>query len=697
MKILDHISRCRDFHIEGYAIFLFILALRFYWVIPIFFIYLYYLRKKISWYFIWAICLIILVQYVFISFRDVPKTIKSQVYITHVDQTPNYDIVTIKYHMMKFRFYAQKDQYQRNNLIFLDAKVNQFKSRTIFFGFDLKTYFMSQGVMGELDINEIEFIKSNFSFNGLKDIIDERTDHLKSKDYIKAFIFGEKSIPIEERQTYQSLGILFLFSVSGLHLYGLNILVKKKMFYFNLSQKTQKIIILSIYLLFLYLYNFSLTILRISLLYVFHWINERFYLKYTHLDLIQVTFLCLVIINPYLMYDQGVLIVYLILNFLVLLNPILHGENHWIKRFKMSGLIQLIILPFRLTANLVIIMISPLIILFLSGPAFLFAILTLITTKLDFYYMNMMEWFFLMIKRVSDYGFHFFLPALSPIKIMLYFFIIIVCFYMKKSIYKVLGIIILCFMIFMPSLKPYESKVKVMMLDVGQGDSFYFESRNCKMMIDTYQGSLDFLQNRGIYTLDYLFLTHSDTDHIKEAVDITKYLEVKKIAISPYETYPGLYGKLFPLKSDDSFTCGVFDIHVLGPIKSYDHNNDNSLVLKIKIHDKTFLFTGDIESDAEENLIQKYGVSLRSDVVKISHHGSVTSTSESFIKLLTPKIALISVGTQNRFGFPDEVVLDRLRRHHVEIYRTDIMGTVILTYDENKRKWTVHLPFEDDF
>jgi competence protein ComEC len=64
---------------------------------------------------------------------------------------------------------------------------------------------------------------------------------------------------------------------------------------------------------------------------------------------------------------------------------------------------------------------------------------------------------------------------------------------------------------------------------------------------------------------------------------------------------------------------------------------------------------------------------------------------------LTPKIALISVGTQNRFGFPDEVVLDRLRRHHVEIYRTDIMGTVILTYDENKRKWTVHLPFEDDF
>ena len=697
MKILDHISRARDLHVEGYAIFLFLLSLRFLWMIPCLILYVYLLRKKINWTLCWISCSILWLQHLWITVDHTYDSIKDQVYVNEVIRTDSYDIVIIRYQMMKYRFYASSNLYDPGDLIFIDGEVNKFRGQSIFHGFNAKNYFLSQGIMGEVDLHHIELVEKGFNFNVLKDTLSQHIDSLVSKDYIKAFIFGEKSIPIEEQKTYQSLGIIFLFSISGLHLYALTFIIKKIMFYFNLNQRTQKSLILSVYFIFLYLYSFSTTILRISLLYIFHWINDRYYLKLTHLDLIQCIFFILILFNPYLIYDQGLLIVYLILNLLVLLKPILHGKNYMVRQLKVSGLIQIVLLPFKTMNYLVLLVLMPLIVFFLSGPAFLLAVMSLFFKPIDALFFNLMTIFFKFISNLSAYGIQFFLPAIPHFLMIVYFLIILYIFYTSHSKQKIIGILVIFLLFFVQILKPYDFKTKIMMLDVGQGDTFYFESRDCKMMIDSYQGSLNFLQNRGIYHLNYLFLTHSDTDHIKEAVEITSHIKVDHIGVSYYETYPGLYGSLMPLHHRNKMTCGEFEIDVLGPIKRYENNNDNSLVLKIQVYEKTMLFTGDIENDAENDLIETYGTELKSDLLKVSHHGSITSTSDNFLELVNPTMAWISAGYENRFGFPHQEVMERLKEKSIEIYRTDQEGTILLIYDEKKRKWTVHLPFKDEF
>lgn len=696
MKILDHISRYRDLHFEGYGIFLCLLSLRFYWMIPLLIGYLFLMRRKMRWNLLLVICFIVIIQFTLISQRKIPEKIKDQVRVSQVTQTTDYDMVFINYQWMKFRFYANTDKYSKGDIIFIEADVSAFRGRTLYFGFNTKDYFLSQGVYGELNIKSIDTIRRGPSIFNLRNKLQKSLYNLSSRDYIEAFVFGENSISLEHKSTYQSLGILFLFSISGLHLYGLTYLIKKLMFYFNLNQKTQKIVIFSIYVMCLYLYDFSMTILRITILFLLHWINDRFYMKWTHLDLIQCTFLCIILINPYMVYHQGFLIVYLILNCMALLKPILNGSP-WVKKIKLTGLIQLILIPFKSIHYLSVLILMPIIVVFLSGPAFMLAIMTILIPKLDTFYRLMMDRFFTWINIISDYGLKFSLPALFPFEIMIYFIALITLFYVKKIKLKIIGISIIFSLFIFHFVIPYAPKIKVMMLDVGQGDSFYFESSDCKMMIDSYRGSVDFLQNRGIYHLDYLFLTHSDIDHMMEAEEMAKNINVKKIGISPFEEYPHMNAPIMPLNQGESITCGLFHIDVLGPIKSYPNDNDNSLVLQIKIYDKIFLFTGDIESKAEEDLINTYGYTLKSDVLKISHHGSITSSTTAFIQLVSPKMAWISVGNDNRFGFPHEEIIQRLKVYSIEIYRTDHDGMVILEYDEKRRKWFVRLPFKDDF
>jgi competence protein ComEC len=107
----------------------------------------------------------------------------------------------------------------------------------------------------------------------------------------------------------------------------------------------------------------------------------------------------------------------------------------------------------------------------------------------------------------------------------------------------------------------------------------------------------------------------------------------------------------------------------------------------------TYLFTGDIEHDAEIDLIHHYGYSLKSDVLKIGHHGSSTSTSEIFLSYVNPRFAIISLSLKNRYGFPDQEVINRLIRYDVTIYRTDLHGTILNIYSKKKSKWMFHLPF----
>ena len=122
------------------------------------------------------------------------------------------------------------------------------------------------------------------------------------------------------------------------------------------------------------------------------------------------------------------------------------------------------------------------------------------------------------------------------------------------------------------------------------------------------------------------------------------------------------------LKSGDIVSLNGFNCDVLGPLGQYDGDNNNSLVLKVKILDKIILFTGDIEKEAEDDLIKKYRNELDCDILKASHHGSKSSSSKEFLKYANPKNILISVGKNNWYGFPNNTLL----LSYSNIHRTDV-------------------------
>ena len=108
-----------------------------------------------------------------------------------------------------------------------------------------------------------------------------------------------------------------------------------------------------------------------------------------------------------------------------------------------------------------------------------------------------------------------------------------------------------------------------------------------------------------------------------------------------------------------------------------------SLVFRVTYKDWSVLFTGDIEQEAEEKLMSLYGEKLKSDLLKSAHHGSKTSSSSGFLTCVSPKLAIISVGKNNRYSHPSKETIDAYHKANIEIYRTDEMGEIIIDLAEN--------------
>lgn len=237
-------------------------------------------------------------------------------------------------------------------------------------------------------------------------------------------------------------------------------------------------------------------------------------------------------------------------------------------------------------------------------------------------------------------------------------------------------------------------------LDVGQADSILLELPNNEiMLIDAGNNSdgrkvVSYLRDKGIDTIDYLIGTHPHADHIGGLDDVIDNFEIGRIylpqVIHTSKTFEDVLlavqrkgKKITPARAGVSILNeSELKIYFLSPIKNdYDDLNHYSAVIKVDFLNKSFLFTGDAEIPNEEEMIEKYGSSLKSHVLKVGHHGSNTSTSEEFIEKVVPDYAVISVGKDNSYGHPSALVIQRLQNHGVKIYRTDLQGTIIARSD----------------
>ena len=236
-------------------------------------------------------------------------------------------------------------------------------------------------------------------------------------------------------------------------------------------------------------------------------------------------------------------------------------------------------------------------------------------------------------------------------------------------------------------------------IDVGQGDSELVCCNGEYMLIDAGEPDasdavLEYLDALGIDRLDYLVCTHGHSDHCGGLDAVVESLKVETVFTSPYAGDSPSYEIFTDTVYDagleltvpvlgESYRLGEASFSFIGPLEDYDNLNDDSLVMRLEYGDTSFLFTGDMTSKAEKDLIND-GADLRCDVLKVGHHGSSGSSCYQFLYEAQPGIGVISCEKGNSYGHPHEETLSRLNDADVTVYRTDLEGSIVIFSDGMK-------------
>ncbi|CUN71218.1 ComEC/Rec2 family competence protein [Clostridium disporicum] len=242
--------------------------------------------------------------------------------------------------------------------------------------------------------------------------------------------------------------------------------------------------------------------------------------------------------------------------------------------------------------------------------------------------------------------------------------------------------------------------MKVHYIDVGQGDATLVQVNGKNLLIDagpnkSADSLVEYIKGIGVTTIDHVIATHPHEDHIGGIDEIFDAFEVKNFYSPKVEhttktfekminavTNEGL--KITTIKAGDGSKIDLGDgtkVEIFSPVDDkYNELNDYSPIMKITFGENSFLFTGDAEKLVEKQVIAN-GENIDADVLKVGHHGSTTSSSEDFIKEVSPDIAVIPVGEGNDYGHPHKEILELLEKNNINLLRTDFEGTIILESD----------------
>ncbi len=243
-----------------------------------------------------------------------------------------------------------------------------------------------------------------------------------------------------------------------------------------------------------------------------------------------------------------------------------------------------------------------------------------------------------------------------------------------------------------------KSNLEAHFIDVGQGDCELLICGGKTALIDCgerdyYEQVIKYIADLGIEKLDYVIVSHPHTDHMGGMSYILDRFEIGTVIMPKLreEVLPttNSYTRLLKsiankdikvdyAKPGTSFPLGDTELQVLAPAGEYNDLNNSSAVIRAVHGENTFMFTGDIEKLAETDILNT-GAELSSDVLKIAHHGSSSSSSEAFLEAVNPKYAVIEVGKGNDYGHPHKDTIKLLDKMKVNVYRTDKSGTIVFT------------------
>lgn len=572
--------------------------------------------------------------------------------------------------------------------------------------------------------------------------IDVKINELHNKTtagLLRGLILADrKSIDHEVKNEFVNAGVVHILSVSGLHV-GYIVLIF--IFTFGRFSITTRYVLTVIGLLiYMIITGADAPIFRSTVMVLITLAAPALGREYNSLNALSLSAFVILLIDPNELFNPSFQLSFsAILSLVLIYPPVNNAVNklnlnskslRWLLLFLGSSLAaQIGTLPFTLTyfhrlsvtallANFVVIPLSGMIVglgilTIIAGSiinwiGFVFGASNELLTYFMYWFVGLMgsaKYSYIIINQFSTYD------------AVVFYLTLVLIFYLFKKLFNPLAKVVsislsVILMVLFMKLDNYELTPKnvlsVIAVDVGQGDAFLLKFPNGKTaLIDAGDKTqyfdngerviLPLLDKLGIDTVDYGFISHVDSDHYKGIETLIKNQRVKVI-YKPlidslaendreFEKFLRQNNCSFRYYSKISIPVGNTRIYVLndtinnyfGSVKS----NDRSGLLKLVYGRTSFLFTGDAGVQIEDDYINRYGSFLHSDVLKVGHHGSKSSTSEKFVKYVSPKFAIISAGVANKFGHPNKLILDRLNESQIEVLRIDRSGAVLLQSDGN--------------
>ena len=597
--------------------------------------------------------------------------------ITHSEEKT--DLIIKTEEKIKVTYYNNVD-YELGDYIKISGELVKPYENTIFNLFNYRKYLLSNKIYYILNANSIVKIKDNKNIlYEIKNNIYKRINKLKSKDYVKTFILGDKQdLSDEILSSYQENGVSHLLAISGMHISLLVVILSKLLKKFKYSY-----FIISLFLIFYaFLTNFTPSVLRAVFLYLFHKIDKK--------NLILLIASLMLFYNPYYIYNVGFLFSFVISFYLIYFGNLTNKfNNYFVKLFITSLICFVVSIPIMINNFYYINITSPLInvlfVPFISLIIFPLALLTLLFPILDnllYFLTNIMESLTLLC---NNFNINLIMAKMNIIIFLFYYLIITLIFIKPKYFY-----ILIILLIIHNNIKYFNKNTYLTFLDVGQGDAVLLEIKDKTILIDTggnmfsdyniaQNKLIPYFKSLGIKKIDYLIFTHGDYDHLGESSNLINEFKVDNVIFNhnDYNELERNLIELLELKNikyyKDLKQLNIYNnkLYFLNNVIYSDENN-NSSVIYFEIDGIKTLLMGDAGVDVEKDILSKYNLN-NIDILKVGHHGSKTSSSEVFINETNPLYSIISVGN-NWYGHPNTEVLKNLENSNV--YRTDIDGSI---------------------
>ena len=576
--------------------------------------------------------------------------------------------------------------------------------------FNYRKYLEHNNIKYVLKIEKYNKIKDNKNiFLLIKNYIYKRIDSINN-EYLYAFILGKSSnINNDSYNNYKINGVTHLYALSGLHVSLFSLFI---MFILNKlkTNEVKSFIIISIFLLlFSFIASFTPSILRATIYFILSQINKIYYFYVKPINLLYLTFIILLIINPYYLYNTGFLLSFCITFFIIFSNEKIKEEKSVLKISILSFLASLpIIINTSYEINIIGFINNLFFIPYVTYLVFPLSIIVLLIPKLNIllsFFTKIMEYISSMSSNLFNITLSFFKMNVFLI-IVYYILLLLIIIYNNKKIYKILLVILLIIMYNRPI---FSRNIYIYYNDVGQGDSTLIVYNKKSILIDTggvtkYEKSdwkkrnreynqmtsslIPFYKSIGLKKIDYLIVTHGDYDHMGDAISLVNNYKVEKVIFNcgEFNDLEKELIKVLDKKEIPYYSCIKeldIDNNKLYFLQTsvYDNENDNSNVVYTEVDGYKFMFMGDAGVEKEKDILEKYNIN-NVDILKVGHHGSKTSSSEEFVNKMNTKYSIISVGKNNRYGHPNKEVLNNLESS--KIYRTDQDGSIMFMFKNNK-------------